>query len=66
MHSKIHGGLPFIKKNPEILVVNFPSVRMAGVIYHLPKISGLSRRTSLDSSLLVSYNMKQVRNSRDL
>ena len=46
----------------EILVGNFRSVRMVRVVYHLPKISGLSRRARLDSS----YNMKLVRNSRNL
>ena len=50
------------KKIPEILLGNFRSVRTVCVIYHLPKISGLSRRASLDSS----YNMKLVRNSRNL
>ena len=34
----------------EILVGNFRSVRMVRVVYHLPKISGLSRRARLDSS----------------
>ena len=38
------------------------SVRTVRVVYHLPKISGLSSRTRLDSS----YNMKPVRNSRNL
>ena len=41
---------------------NFPSTRTVRVVYHLPKISGLSRRARLDSS----YNMKLVRNSRNL
>ena len=50
------------KKVPEILVRNFHSVITARVVYHLPKISGLSRRARLDSS----YNMKLVRNSRNL
>ena len=50
------------KKIPEILVGNFRSVRTVRVVYHLPKISGLSRHTTLDSS----YNMKPVRNSRNL
>ena len=50
------------KKIPEILVGNFRSVRTVRVVYHLPKISGLSRRARLDSS----YNVKQVRNSRNL
>ena len=58
----IQGCLPFIKKTPEILVGNFWSVRTVRVVYHLPKISGLSRRAWLDSS----YNMKLVRNSRNL
>ena len=58
----IQGCLPFTKKNPEILVGNFWSVRTVRVVYHLPKISGLSRRARLDSS----YNMKLVRNSRNL
>ena len=56
MHSKDSWWFTIYKKNPEILVVNFHSVRSAGVVYHLPKISGLLRRTSLDSS----YKMKQV------
>ena len=55
------GCLPF-KQNPEILVGNFRSARTVRVVYHLPKISGLSRRARLDSS----YNMKLVRNSRNL
>ena len=42
------------KKNPEILVGNFRSVRTVRFVYHLPKISGLSRRARLDSS----YHMK--------
>ena len=42
------------KKIPEILVGSFRSVRTVRVVYHLPKISGLSRRARLDSS----YNMK--------
>ena len=50
------------KKIPEILVGNFRSVRTVRVVYHLPKISGLSRRARLDSS----YSMKLVRNSRNL
>ena len=54
--------LPFFKKIPEILVGNFRLVRTVRVAYHLPKISGLSRRARLDSS----YNMKLVRNSRNL
>ena len=37
------------KKIPEILVGNFRSVRTVRVVYHLPKISGLSHRTRLDS-----------------
>ena len=45
------------KKIPEILVEKFWSVRTVRVVYHLPKISGLSRRARLDSS----YNMKLVR-----
>ena len=49
------------KKNPEILVGNFRSVRTVRVVYHLPKISWLSRRARLD----VSYNLKLVRNSRN-
>ena len=44
------------KKIPEILVGNFRSVRMVRIVYHLPKISGLSRRGRLDSS----YNMKML------
>ena len=39
------------KKIPEILVGNFRSVRTVRVVYHLPKISGLSHRTRLDSEL---------------
>ena len=50
------------KNIPEILVGNFRSVRTVRVVYHLPKISELSRRARLDSS----YNMKLVRNSRNL
>ena len=50
------------KKNSEILVANFRSVRTVRVVYHLPKISGLSRRALMDSS----YNMKLVRKSRNL
>ena len=50
------------KKIPEILVGNFRSVRTVRVVYHLPKISGLSSRARLESS----YNMKLVRNSRNL
>ena len=50
------------KRIPEILVGNFRSLRTVCVVYHLPKISGLSRRARLDSS----YNMKLVRNSRNL
>ena len=50
--------LPFIKKIPEILVGNFRSVRTVRIVYHLPKISGLSRRARLDSS----YNMKLATN----
>ena len=45
------------KKIPEILVEKFWSVRTVRVVYHLPKISWLSRRARLDSS----YNMKLVR-----
>ena len=50
------------KKIPEILVGNFRSVRTVRVVYLLSEISGLSRRAKLDSS----YNMKLVRNSRNL
>ena len=50
------------KKIPEILVGNFRSVRTVRVVSHLPKISGLSRRPRLDAS----YNMKLLRNSRNL
>ena len=50
------------KKIPEILVWNFRSVTTVRVVNHLPKFSGLSRRARLDSS----YNMKLVRNSRNL
>ena len=46
----------------EILVGNFRSVRTVRVVYHLPKISGLSRRARMDSS----YNMKMLRNSRNI
>ena len=42
------------KKIPEILVRNFRSVRTVCVVYHLPKISGLSRRAGQD----FSYHMK--------
>ena len=56
------GCLPFIKKIPEILIGNFRSVKTVFVVYHLPKISGLSHRSRLDSS----YSMKLVRNSRNL
>ena len=38
-------------------ILKFWSVRTVRVVYHLPKISGLSRRARLDSS----YNMKLVR-----
>ena len=50
------------KKIPEIFVEN--PVRTVRIVYHLPKIAGLSRRARLDSS----YNMKLqvVRNSRNL
>ena len=51
------------KNIPEILVGNFRSVRTVRVVHHLPKISGLSR---LASGLNSSYNMKLVRNSRNL
>ena len=57
--SHIPGLFTIYKKIPEILVGNFRSVRKVRVVYHLPKISGLSRRARLDSS----YNMKQIRNS---
>ena len=50
------------KKIPEILVGKFRSIRTVRIVYHLTKISGLSHRTRLDSS----YNMKMVRNSRNL
>ena len=50
------------KKIPEILVWNFWSVRTVPAVYHLPKISGLSRRARLNSSC----NIKLVRNSRNL
>ena len=50
------------KKIPEILIGKFRSERTARIVYHLPKICGLSRRARLDSS----YNMKMVRNSRNL
>ena len=39
------------------MVEKFWSVRTVRVVYHLPKISGLSRRARQDSS----YNMKLVR-----
>ena len=45
-------------KIPDILVGNFWSVRTVCVIYHWPKISGLSPHTRLNSS----YNMTLVRN----
>ena len=38
------------KQIPEILVGNFLSVRTVRVVYHVPKISGLSHRARLDSS----------------
>ena len=60
--QKCYGLFTIYKKIPEILVGNFRSVRMVRVIYHLPKISALLHRTRLDSS----YNMKLVRNSRNL
>ena len=41
-HVSFTGCLPFIKKIPEILVGNFRSVRTVRVVYHLPKISGVS------------------------
>ena len=55
------GCLPFIKKFRNF-GWNFRSVRTVRVVYHFPKISGLSRRARLDSS----YNMKMIRNSRNL
>ena len=55
-------GHVVVKKIPEILVGNFRSVRTVRVVDHVPKISGLSRRARLDSS----YNMKLIRNSRNL
>ena len=48
--------------NHRQLVGNFRSIRTVRVVYHLPKICGLFRRARLDSS----YNMKLVRNSRNL
>ena len=57
-----NGCLPFIKKFRKFWLRIFWSVRTVRVVYHLPKISGLSRRARLDSS----YNMKMVRNSRNL
>ena len=59
--GRLVGCLPFIKKIPEILLGNFRSVRTVCVVYHLPKISGLSRRARHSSD-----NMKLVRNSRNL
>ena len=53
------GCLPFIKKLPEILVGNFRSVRTVRVVYHLPKISGLSRRARLDSSYHVKLHSER-------
>ena len=44
------GLFTIYKKSPEILVGTFRSVRTLRVVYHLPKISGLSRRAKLDSS----------------
>ena len=38
------------KKIPEISVGSFRSVRTVRVVYHLPKISRLSRSARLDSS----------------
>ena len=54
------GCLPFIKKkNSRNFGRSFRSVRKVRVVYHLPKISGLSRRARRGSS----YNMKLARNS---
>ena len=53
LFSAFTGCLSFIKKNiPEILVGNFRSVRTVLVVYHLPKISGLTRRARLDFSAM--------------
>ena len=54
--------LTIYKKNPEILLGNFWSVRTVRVVYQSPKISGLWCQATLNSS----YNMKLVRNSRNL
>ena len=52
--TKLQGLFTIYKNIPEILVGNFRSIRTVRIVYHLPKISGLSRRARLDSS----YNMK--------
>ena len=44
----------FQRKFRKFCFGNFCSVRTVCVVYHLPKISGLSRRARLDSG----YNMK--------
>ena len=56
------GCLPFIKKIPGNFGREFLVGKNGTCRHHLPKISGLSRRARLDSS----YNMKLVRNSRNL
>ena len=48
------GCLPFYKEIPEILVGNLQSVRTVLVIYHLPKISGLSRHARQDWILVTT------------
>ena len=56
-----NGCLPVFKRFRKFWL-DFRSVSTVRVVYHLPKISGLSSRARLDSS----YNMKLVRNSRNL
>ena len=54
------------KKIPEILVGNVRSVRTVRVVYHLPKISGLSHRTRLDTELQheTSTKLKKLVNGK--
>ena len=56
------------KKIPEILVGNVRSVRTVRVVYHLPKISGLSHRTRLDSELQheTSTKLKKLVNGKGI
>ena len=53
------GLFTIYKKLPEILVGNFRSVRTVRVVYHLPKISGLSRRARLDFSYHVKLHSER-------